>query len=47
VPGCQPWFCDESQGWFVNQNASYRPDPSNEVCCLVSGLFGFSYASPM
>jgi hypothetical protein len=36
VEGCQAWRCDEANGWFWNQDASYRPNPSNEVCCLVS-----------
>jgi hypothetical protein len=38
VEGYQPWTCDESQGWFWNQDASYLPNPSNDVCCLVSEL---------
>lgn len=36
MPGCQPFYCDESSGWFRNQAAYYRPNPSAEVCCLVS-----------
>eukprot|EP00883_Tetradesmus_obliquus_P000942 jgi/Sobl393_1/11010/SZX66814.1 len=32
--GCQPFICDEKKGWYVNQNASYLPNPSSEICCL-------------
>jgi hypothetical protein len=38
VDGCQPWFCDPNKGYIVNQNATYLPNPSNDVCCLVRGL---------
>jgi hypothetical protein len=36
VEGCQAWNCNQTLGWFWNQNATYLPNPSNEVCCLVS-----------
>jgi len=26
----------KSVGWYLNQDAYYRPNPSSEVCCLVS-----------
>jgi hypothetical protein len=40
--GCQPWTCDPAQGYLVNQNATYLPNPSNEVCCLVSAAAGLT-----
>lgn len=37
--GCQPFICNPTLGYIVNQNATYLPNPSNEVCCLVSGVW--------
>lgn len=34
--GCQPWVCNNAGGWYVNEDAYFVANPSDDRCCLVS-----------